>query len=244
LSLVPILQTADWSGAKISLSVKNLSEDIMTVYMKDFAVAFPPAAKPSRPIFPGDGIFAHLQPGHSLEIKGIKVVSGSVAAPPPDSPSAAHAMEGRVYMEVLDQPAGTSCMNSTPMKYYFSVPPQRYGSAANLMGTALALLGNKVDTISSVCSEYKEDNIFTQQIDMIKYEDRIELIIRDETIAFGNAVLRYIYKADASVVCFCEAMDASALGITITIEHPSPLDILLTATAALSADIGAIAAAF
>jgi hypothetical protein len=209
--------------------------------MKDFAIK---GVEAQRPLLPGDGIFGYLRPGYSVEIKNIKVVVGSVASPPPGSVAAAHSINGRAHMEVLDQPPDVSCMNCAPMKYSFKVPPQRYGCAVALIKSALDLLGSKVTSIHNMCSEYKEDNIFTQHVDVIRLPEGINVVIRDETLAFGNALARYIYNADISVSCYCEALDASALGISLTINHPAPVDLLLSATKSLSADIRAMSTAF
>lgn len=233
ISLIPILQTADWEAAEISLPlVKNTTNTIQTIYMKSFLIK---GVKSERPLVPQDGIFAYLHPGNSLEIKNIKVAIGSVT-----TSGAAYSMSGRVGMEVLDQEDGVSCMNSTPVVYALTITPQRYGSAERIIASAFEIMLERVTTILKLCKEYKQ-NIFTDKIDLIGYDTKFDVLLKGETLAFGNLLCRYIYNADQSIErCHCEEMDTYSLGVTLTIIHVDPPAILGKALGMLSVDLQAI----
>lgn len=233
LTLVPILQTANWEKAEISLPlVRNTTGMIQPIYMRSFEIK---GVKSARPLLPADGIFAYLQPGYTLEIKNIKIASGSVAK------SAAYSMTGRVSMEVLDQKEDVSCMNSTPLVYSLTIPPQRYGSVEHIIQSAFETMLAKLSNLSKLCKSYKQENVFTEQVDLIGYETKFEVLLKEETLAFGNAMCRYVYNADSSIErCYCKEMDNFSLGVTLTIIHVDPVALLTKAIGVLTLDVEAI----
>jgi hypothetical protein len=234
LTLVPILQTVNWEKAEISLPpVKNTTDSIQPIYMSSFEIK---GVKSARPLVPLDGMFAYLNPGYTLEIKNIKIVSGFVAK---SAAGAAHSMTGRVSMEVLDQKE-ESCMNSTPMMYALTIPPQRYGSVEHIIHSAFESMQTKLSNLLKLSKAYKQ-NIFTEQVDFIGYETKFTALLKEETLAFGNLLCRYIYNTDPSIErCYCEEMDNFSLGIILTIIHVDAVALLAKAISNLMLDVEAI----
>lgn len=250
IELIPISQDSDYSDIKISLSVNNMTDQIIAIHGRDIKLVKHGKKLKTSDYFSESIVLYNLRPMCSVNIPKIKLLTGVAKT----DAGKFSALSNTGY-EILDvkpsvqtkyKQSGKSSLNSTPKQFALSITTHRNASAKKIMKTCCSLITDRLSIIKKELDEIKElDDYFSQTINVEIKEDVYIFHFIGEYWTIANVISRYCFLENPLISFVCPGIvHPSIEECVVKIKHNQPKKIISNAIKKIIADVQVIAKAF
>lgn len=253
IELIPLQQQlTDIDNLKISLSIKNTTDDIMTIYSRDIKFTNSKGKElVTEDYFNGNIPIIKLRSDKMLSINNITIVKGCGK-----QDSGKFSPLANISYEILDvvpfeesiyKKKGESSLNSNPT--HFKMSYTTYGNIKinKIMDLCCDEISTRLNTIhKELLNINSNDSIyFSSLVNLKTYNEMKIFTLKGEFWTIANVIARYCYLEFPSIKFVCASIShPSNEEAMIKIIHSNSIKLLLTAIKNILADIDILKKSF
>lgn len=253
IELIPFQQKIDdINDLKISLTVENKTDDLMTVYTRHMTIT----DKKNKSLdiekyFSMNIPIIQLRSNTSLEVKNINIVKGCGK-----KDAGKFCLLSNIYYEILDvkpfeeskyEKKGQSSLNSNPEHFKIGYTTHRNIEPKKIMTMCCDGITNRLSAIQLALANIKNDTTvyFSDLIELESKGDVKLYHFKGEYWTIANIIARYCFLEfkDIKFVCACIIHPSTEESI-VKIRHPESVKIINAAIEHILADIAIVRKAF